>query len=100
MSGRDRLDPRGGLSVLGLVSPTPGTTELWDLLVVSLSIHFTGLGIREVTGQKQEQAIMSTALTECTKQRIFAYFKLAEKYSSLWGSQVILLLEQRVVGTA
>ena len=27
MSGRDRLDPRGGLSVLNLVSPTPDTTK-------------------------------------------------------------------------
>ena len=92
MSGRDRIDPRGGLSVLGLVSPTPGTTEPWDLLVMSLSVHFAGPGIREVTGQKREQAIMSTALTERTKQRIFAYFKLAENYSSLWGPRVILPL--------
>ena len=81
MSGRDHLVPRGWLSVLGLVSPGPNTTEPWDLLVVSLSIHFAGPGIREVAGQKQEQAIMSTAPTESTKQRNLAYFKLTDKCS-------------------
>ena len=67
--------------MLSLVSPTPGTTEPWDLLVVSLSVHFAGPGIREVAGQKQEQAIMSTAPTERTKQRNLAFFKLIDKCS-------------------
>ena len=74
MSGRDRLDPRGGLSVLGLISPPPGTTEPLDLLVMPLFVHFIGLGIREVSGKKREQSIMSTALTERTKQRISPFF--------------------------
>ena len=39
-----------------------------------LSVYFAGLGIREVSGQKREQSIISTALTERIDQRIFAYF--------------------------
>ena len=74
MSGWDHLDPRGGLSVLGLVSPTLGTTEPLDLLIMPLSVHFTGPGIREVSGQKREQSITSTALTERTKQRSSLFF--------------------------
>ena len=81
MSGLDHLVPGGGMSVLNLVSPAPYTTERWDLLVISPSVHFAGLGIREVTGQKREQAIMSTTLIERTKQRNLAYFKLTDKCS-------------------
>ena len=60
--------------MLGLASPIPDATEPLDLWVMPLSVHFTNPGIREVSGQKQEQSIMNTALAERTKQRVFSYF--------------------------
>ena len=43
-----------------------------------LPVLSAGPGIREVSGRKREQSIMSTALTERTKQRTFLFFSKSQ----------------------